>query len=47
MKNSSFGETAILTNNEEYICFTNIRFENEDYAFIMGHTEPISVKIVR
>jgi hypothetical protein len=47
MKKLSFGETAILTNNEEYTCFANVRFENEDYAFIMSHTEPVRVKIVR
>ncbi len=47
MEKLKFGETAILANNEEYTCFSNVEYENNTYAFLMSHTQPVIVKIVR
>lgn len=47
MKKLSFGETAILANNEEYTCFANLVKDGKDYVFLMSHTEPSVVKIAR
>ena len=47
MEKLRFGETAILANNEEYTCFSNVEYENNTYAFLMSHTQPVVVKIAR
>ena len=47
MEKLKFGETAILANNEEYTCFSNVEYENNTYAFLMSHTQPVTVKIAR
>jgi len=45
MKKLSFGETATLSNNEQYTCFSKIEKDGKDYVFLMSHTEPTVVKI--
>lgn len=47
MEKLKFGETAILANSEEYTCFANVEYEDNSYAFLMSHTQPVIVKIAR
>lgn len=39
MEKLSFGDTAILSNNQQYTCFSNLIVDGKDYAFLMGHEQ--------
>ncbi len=47
MDKLKFGETAVLVDGKEYICFTALNLENKDYVGLISNTQPIEVLFAR
>ena len=40
------GETAVLENEKEYVCFETQTIDNVNYAFLMTNVRPLEIAIV-
>ena len=40
------GETAVIDDNSEYVCFANIEHNDKKYAFLMTNVKPIKIVFV-
>ena len=47
MEKLEFGETAVLENGKEYICFATITENNIDYAYLVSNFKPLEVRFAK
>ena len=46
MEKLKFGETAVLENAKEYICFASLEENGVDYVYLVSNFKPLEVKFV-
>ena len=47
MEKLEFGETAVLDNGKEYICFACIEENGIDYAYLVSNFKPLEVRFAK
>ena len=47
MEKLEFGETAFLENGKEYICFSKLEENGNDYVFLVSNSKPLEVRFVK
>lgn len=47
MEKLELGETAILENGKEYICFSAIEENGIDYVYLLSNFKPLEVKFAK
>ncbi len=44
MEKLVFGETAVLENGKEYVCFANLEENGIDYVYLVSNSKPLEVR---
>ena len=44
MEKLEFGETAVLENGKEYVCFSQIEENGTDYVYLVSNFKPLEVR---
>lgn len=47
MEKLEFGETAVLENGKEYICFSSIEENGVDYVYLVSNFKPLEVRFAK
>ena len=47
MEKLEFGETAVLENGKEYICFANLEEDGNDYVYLVSNFKPLEVRFAK
>ena len=47
MEKLKFGETAILENGKEYVCFKELIENGESYVYLMTNAKPLEVRFAK
>lgn len=47
MEKVETGEIIELDNGKEYICFSTLRDDGEDYIFLMSNFKPLEIRFAR
>jgi len=47
MEKIEFGETIVLEDGKEFICFSSIQENGEDYVYLVSDFKPLEVKFAK
>ncbi len=47
MEKLEFGETAVLEDGKEYVCFANIEEDGNNYAYLVSNFKPFEVRFAK
>lgn len=47
MDKLKFGETAVLENAKEYICFASLKEDGVDYVYLVSNFKPLEVRFAK
>lgn len=47
MEKLEFGETAVLENGKEFICFKTLTEDGVDYVYLMSNYKPLEVRFAK
>ena len=47
MEKLEFGETAVLENGKEFICFKTLTEDGVDYAYLVSNYKPVEVRFAK
>ncbi len=47
MEKLEIGETAVLENNKEFICFSRIQENGNDYIYLISNYKPLEIKFAK
>lgn len=47
MEKLEFGETAVLENGKEYICFASIEENGDSYVYLVSNFKPLEVRFAK
>jgi len=47
MEKLEFGETAVLENGKEYICFASLNENGVDYVYLVSNFKPLEVRFAK
>lgn len=47
MEKLEFGETAVLENGKEYVCFASLEDNGEDYVYLVSNFKPLEVRFAK
>lgn len=47
MEKLKFGETAVLENAKEYICFASLEENGVDYVYLVSNFKPLEVRFAK
>lgn len=47
MEKLEFGETAVLENGKEYVCFASLTENGVDYAYLVSNFKPLEVRFAK
>lgn len=47
MEKLEFGETAVLENGKEYICFASLEENGIDYVYLVSNFKPLEVRFAK
>ncbi|MGN1371448.1 MAG: hypothetical protein ACI4XM_04170 [Candidatus Coprovivens sp.] len=47
MEKLEFGETAVLENGKEYVCFANLEENGVDYVYLVSNFKPLEVRFAK
>jgi len=47
MEKLEFGETAVLENGKEYVCFSQIEENGTDYVYLVSNFKPLEVRFAK
>ena len=47
MEKLQFGETAVLENGKEYVCFASLEENGESYVYLVSNFKPLEVRFAK
>ena len=47
MEKLEFGETAVLEDGTEYVCFARLEENGEDYVYLVSNFKPLKVRFAK
>ena len=47
MEKLNFGETAVLDNNKEFVCFASIEENGNSYVYLVSNFKPLEVRFAK
>ena len=47
MEKLEFGETAVLENGKEYVCFASLEENGVDYVYLVSNFKPLEVRFAK
>ena len=47
MEKLEFGETAVLEDGTEYVCFAQLEENGEDYVYLVSNFKPLKVRFAK
>lgn len=47
MEKLTFGETAVLENGKEYVCFASLEEDGVDYVYLVSNFKPLEVRFAK
>lgn len=47
MEKLEFGETAVLENGKEYVCFASLQDNGIDYVYLVSNSKPLEVRFAK
>ena len=47
MEKLEFGETAVLEDGKEYVCFACLEENGEEYAYLVSNFKPVEVRFAK
>lgn len=47
MEKLVFGETAVLENGKEYVCFGRLEENGQDYVYLVSNSKPLEVRFAK
>lgn len=47
MEKLEFGETAVLENGKEFICFKTLTEDGIDYVYLVSNSKPLEVRFAK
>ena len=47
MEKLMFGETAVLENGKEYVCFASLEENGESYVYLVSNFKPVEVRFAK
>ena len=47
MDKLKYGETAVLEDGKEYVCFACLEDQDEDYVYLVSNFKPVEVRFAR
>ena len=47
MEKLEFGETAVLENGKEYVCFASLEENGIDYVYLVSNFKPLEVRFAK
>lgn len=47
MEKLEFGETAVMEDGKEYVCFGQIEEDGADYVYLVSNSKPLEVRFAK
>ena len=47
MEKLEIGETAVLEDDKEFVCFSRIQEQNNDYVYLISNYKPLEIRFAK